>query len=515
MEEGQLKVSALVTDGLEYWAKTAPEDPAIIMRDRQVSYRELHDRAVAVAHELRSRGLRGGDLVGMIAENTYESCVLTFGVLLAAGILAPYNSRFLAPEIRVLVEQGLPAMVLAVDARRAVMDEVAATSTVPFELVRAEDLLAAPVPGDTWDRSHLDLLDGTEPAFLVYTSGSTGTPKGVIHTHLSSTANVYEWAMLHNIAGRQSRVLGALPMATAAGVWVGLVHATTRGGSFVLEPSFDPPRALEAITAHRITTVFGPPIIFEALAAAPGFAEADLSSIELALVAGARVPRQLMDTWLGKGVKLRQGYGQSEAGTVTITDPAEAERHPEACGRGGIFTRVKVVRPDGTECASGEPGEIVLRGPSVAAGYWRDEQATAKAYVDGWLHTGDVGAFDSDGLLHFVDRIKELIISGGFNISPREIEEKIQSYLGVVEVAVIPVADAEWGETPAAIIYASQPIDTADLIASLRTCLAGYKIPRYVEVLDKPLVRSPSGKLNKRELGDTYHDIASTHAPVR
>lgn len=504
----------LVTDGLEYWANAAPEDPAVVLPDREVGYGELRDRSVAVATQLREKGLQPGQLVGMIAGNTYGCCVLTFGVLLAGGVLAPYNVRFVAAEVLALVEQGEPAWVIADAGSRPLVDEVQARAAHSFETLSGEELIGAPVPA-VWDRSHLDALTGNEPAFLVYTSGSTGTPKGVVHTHASALGNVFEWSMVHSIDGRRSRTLGVLPMATAAGIWVGLLHAVARGGALVLEPRFDPARALEAIERHRITMIFGPPIIFEALAQEAGFQDADLSTINVALVAGARVPAELLKKWQDRGVILRQGYGQSEVGTVTITDPSEADEHPNAAGRGGLFTRVKVVRPDGTECDPGEAGEILLKGPSMAAGYWGNEEATNEAFVDGWLKTGDMGRYDGDGLFHFVDRLKELIISGGLNISPREVEEHIQSFPGVLEVAVVPVDDVKWGEAPAAIIYTDREIDIAELMDHLRAHLAGYKIPRYVHVLGEPLLRAPSGKLNKRGIRQDFEKILPEIEPVR
>jgi fatty-acyl-CoA synthase len=251
------------------------------------------------------------------------------------------------------------------------------------------------------------------------------------------------------------------------------------------------------------------------MAALPDFATVDLSSLELVTVGGARVSVGALEAWLSKGVTIRQIYGMTElGGTSTSNREKDAVTHPEAVGRGSVFTKHRVVRPDGTDCEPGEPGEIIVRGPSVTPGYWRNDEATRQALVDGWFHSGDVGVFGEDGLLRMVDRMKDMIISGGYNIAPSEVEAVISVLPGVEEVAVIPVEDAKFGETPAAIIYTASSLTAEEVVAHCKRHLAPYKVPRYVLFEAAPLPRMASGKLAKRDLRSRYSDISGLN-PVR
>jgi fatty-acyl-CoA synthase len=188
---------------------------------------------------------------------------------------------------------------------------------------------------------------------------------------------------------------------------------------------------------------------------------------------------------------------------------------PEMCGRGGPFTRFKTVRPDGTTCAPGEEGEILIQGPAVTPGYWNNPEATRAAFVDGWLRTGDLGVIDEDGLLRMVDRLKDLIISGGINIAPAEIENIIAVLDEIEEVAVIPVADEKFGETPAAVVKLRRPLSPAMIVAHCNAHLAPFKVPRYVVELESPLPRMASGKIAKRILRELLPDIPATHPRLR
>jgi len=255
------------------------------------------------------------------------------------------------------------------------------------------------------------------------------------------------------------------------------------------------------------------------LSQTPEFEQADLSSLQTAIIGGAAVPVDLLRRWADKGVLLRQIYGMTEAGGVaTATLKAEALEHPESCGTGSIFTEVRVMGHDGSLLGPGEPGELVVRGPGVTPGYWDDPESTAAALRDGWLHSGDVGTSDEQGRITFVDRMKDLIISGGINISPVELEVAIASLDGVAEVSVIAARDPRFGETPAAIVTVaadSQGLDEAAVVAHCEKVLSDYKVPRYVVLRSEPLPRLPSGKLAKRAIREEYHDVAERFTRVR
>jgi fatty-acyl-CoA synthase len=310
-----------------------------------------------------------------------------------------------------------------------------------------------------------------------------------------------------------------LPLAFTPGLVYGLLITTVLGGTLVVEAELNPSRAVNLIQQHSVRAIFGVPLIFEALSRAEEFDDADLSSLQTAIVGGAAVPTDLLRRWADKGVLLRQIYGMTEAGGVaTATRKAEALSHPDSCGIGSIFTDVAVMADDGSMAAPGQQGEIVVRGPGVTPGYWDDPQSTAAAIRDGWLHSGDLGTRDTDGRVTFVDRIKDLIISGGINISPVELEAAIASLEGVAEVAVIAAPDPRFGETPAAIITVAPEasrLDEAAVIAHCEQLLSDYKVPRYVVLRSEPLPRLPSGKIAKQAVREEYRDIGQRFPRAR
>jgi fatty-acyl-CoA synthase len=222
------------------------------------------------------------------------------------------------------------------------------------------------------------------------------------------------------------------------------------------------------------------------------------------------VTRALTDAWLSKGIVLRQIYGQTEAGGTSTMVPTEVARtHPEKCGSGGAFTEIVTVRADGSRCVPGETGEILIRGPALMVGYWNNAKATAEALRDGWLHTGDLGVIDEDGQLTFVDRIKDIIISGGLNISAAEVERAISEFPGVEEVVVIAAPDPKFAETPMAVVHARAELDVAALIRHCNERLSDYKVPRYVVIEPEPLPRLATGKLSKPAMRQKYkHAVA-------
>jgi fatty-acyl-CoA synthase len=354
------------------------------------------------------------------------------------------------------------------------------------------------------------------PTAIVYTSGSTSTPKGVVFTHAMIAGVMHEWHLIEGVLPDTPRQLTMLPLFGAPGFIWGVCRIVLHGGTLYLQPGFDARRGLEILASKKVTALIGPPIIFEQIAAQPGFAAADVSSISTAHVGGAPVPVELLKTWHAKGVALRQIYGQTEiGGSATAMPREEALQHPEKCGWGGIFTKIRVVDTNDEDVPAGVEGEILLRGPGMTPGYWRNEEATNAALRNGWLHTGDIGVLDENGYLSFVDRHKDMIISGGINIAPMEIEMVLQDMPGIEEVAVFAVADPKFGETPAALIHADSAISAEDVVAWCNKRLADYKVPRYVVFLDAALPRLASGKIAKRELRDGYANIPDTHPKVR
>ncbi|MGQ0845743.1 MAG: class I adenylate-forming enzyme family protein [Sporichthyaceae bacterium] len=499
---------------LRWWARTKGDDTALIVGEDAVTFRGLHDWSGRVGRDLAERGVRPGDRVCVLGGNSLPWCAAALGVLRAGGVLVPMNARMVPSELHGVVRDAGATVLVHADelaASAAAVNELGADlHLVPFaavEQLRAggeDDFVVDTAPDDT--------------IMVLFTSGSTGLSKGVVCTNRSVLNIAFEASLTEEGLRPGGRTLLVLPLAFTPGLVWGLSISAVIGGLLVIEPEFVPARAVDLIERHRIGAIFGVPLIFGAMAAAENFAAADLSSLRTALTGGAAVPVPLLEAWSAKGVSLRQIYGMTEAGGVaTGTLVRDADLHPDSCGTGSIFTEFKVVRSDGTECDADEPGEILLRGPGMTPGYWNDPETTAAAIVEGWLRSGDLGVADKDGRLRFVDRLKDLIITGGINVSPVEIEMTIGAMEGIAEVAVVSAPDERFGETPAAIVVGKPGVDL-DLAAIVEHCnthLTDYKVPRYVVVRTTPLPRLPSGKLAKPAIRAEYRDVATTHPRVR
>ncbi len=507
-------MSATVGSALRWWALTKPDDSALVVGEERLTYRQLDHWSSRVARRLAESGITPGDRVGLSATNCLAWPVAAHGVLKCGAVLVPLNPRFKAAEIRRTAEDAeFSAVIVAADQRRAVDQASAGGSS--FEVIGLEavqELRTGPADDFRIDR------DPEEAVALIFTSGSTGMSKGVILTSRTLLNIVLENTLTEEGFRPGSTSLLVLPLAFTPGLVYGLMITTVLGGTLIVEPDLNPSRAVELIQKYAVNALFGVPLIFQAIASAPEFDDADLRSLATAIVGGASVSVPLLRRWADKGVLLRQIYGMTEAGGVaTATLRAEALDHPDTCGNGSIFTEVKVMRPDGSVAAPGEVGELVVRGPGVTPGYWQDPETTAAAIRGGWLHSGDLGTADEQGRIAFVDRLKDLIISGGINISPIELEAVIGSLDGVTEVAVIAAPDARFGETPAAIVSTvpGSELTEVDVVRHCEQVLADYKVPRYVILRTAPLPRLPAGKVDKPAIRAEYVDVTQRFARAR
>lgn len=505
-------MTELVTDGLSYWARQAPRRPAIVFDGADaVDYQALDRWTGAAAHFLAGRGLRPGDRIGIVGDNSLEWVVAAIGALKLGAVVVPFNNRFTPDELRYLVDDSEPRLALTDEAHRDPM--TAALDGTPVRLLGLGEFTAlrreqaAPVA-----RPQAGPDDITQ---IVYTSGTSSRPKGVLFTHRSTFNLIADFAFAEPALQPGARMIYVLSMSGAPGLLWHFLHPLTRGLSIYYERGFDPARTLHRLAEEKIQIMAGVPLLFEQMAAQPDFAVTDLSSLELVTIAGARAPVPVIRAWLDKDVLLRQAYGMTELGGISSVNPPEqALERPESVGRGTVFTRHRVVRPDGTDCDAEEPGEIIVSGPGVTPGYWRNEAAYAEAMRDGWFHSGDVGIADADGYIRVVDRLKDLIITGGFNVAPSEIEAVISELPGIIEVCVVPAPDPKFGEAPAAVVYGGPEITAVAVTAHCRERLAGYKVPRHVVLQDRPLERMASGKIARRRIRDAHPELAGAAQPV-
>lgn len=489
-----------------WWARMRPDQPAVVLAGDELTYGDYKAWSDRVAARLIEDGLEAGDRVAVCALNSLAYCALIMGVIRAGGIVSPINFRYTTREIAELCESTEPRFTFV---GTDFLDKVQAAGLSVRPMAEIEALRSGAAAQVTRD------VDPEAPVVIIATSGSTARPKGVVLTHRSMTAYAANWALEETASSPGARIISLAPLNTSAG-FVQLMHYTTQGCTVYMQPQFVPAETLQLIVDKRINCFGAVPVFFEAIAALPEFASADLSSLTLATCGGARVSQTLLETYKAKGVTIRQIYGQTEAGgNATIMPEHLAMGAPEKCGWGGAFMDIRVVRPDGLDCAPGEHGEILIRSPGMMKEYWRNPEETAKTLRDGWLHSGDIGVLDDQGLLTFVDRMKDLIISGGLNISAAEVERVVCEFPGVIEALVIAAPCSKFGETPLAVYHARAEVDVADLIRHCDVNLANYKVPRYVAFSPEPLPRLATGKLSKPAVRQTYAHAHETLPRVR
>ena len=482
------------------------EQPAIVLDRERLSYRDYKDWADRVAAMLIADGLRPGDRVAICSTNSLAYVALIMGTISAGGIVNPVNFRYTKREIAELCETTRPRFAFAAP---DYAERMAAAGIAPRPMAEIDALRH----GDTVKVSHDPQSD--DPVVIIATSGSTAKPKGVVFTNRSMTGYAANWAIEETSAAAGSRVISLAPLNTSAG-FVTLMHYTTLGCTVYMESQFVAEKALRLLVDERISVFGAVPAFFEFIAALPAFAEADLSSLRLATAGGARVSRQLLDTYQSKGITIRQIYGQTEiGGNATVMPEHLAMRYPEKCGWGGVFIDLRVVRADGSDCNAGETGEIVMRSPGMMAGYWDNPEETAKTIRGGWLYSGDLGVLDDQGLLTFVDRMKDLIISGGLNISAAEVERVVCEFPGIIEALAIAAPDEKFGETPFVVYHATAEVDVAALIDYCNANLSNFKVPRYVAFSAEPLPRLATGKLSKPAVREFYAGAHERLARVR
>lgn len=502
-----------LVDTSRWWARQRRQQPAIVTDHGSVTYGELDAWANNVANWLLEQGLSLGERVVVVAPNSLEWCVLAQGVMRAGGVLAPINFRSTPHEVQYMCSIYEPRFLFTDSERGAMAATVIAAQPALTAFTLQEQMqrcrAGARVQDPALNLAPDDLL------VIIPTSGSTGRPKGVVYSHRTLVEYILEFSLAEPQVAHAARILLFAPLSTSAGYNL-LTKFLAYGGTIYIHEAFDAVRAVDCILDEQITVLMGVPLFFEAMAATPRFAGADLGQLRMALCGGAAVSRQLLDTYQRKGVLLRQLYGQTEVGGQATYNTLDAAlTKPEKCGYGLPFKRVAVIDEAGNFCPPHVVGQIVVKGPGTMVGYWRDDAATAATVVDGWVRTGDLGTVDEDGLLQMVDRLKDIIISGGINVSAAEVERVIYAYPGVREVAVIAACDSKFGETPLAVIYADPALDVAALIAYCNVELSNFKVPRYVAVEAAPLPRLATGKISKPLLREKYAEAHLTLPRVR
>jgi acyl-CoA synthetase (AMP-forming)/AMP-acid ligase II len=494
-----------------------PEAEAFVCGAERVSFREFNARVNRTVHALSAAGLGRGEVAGVLSWNRLEVAVL-FGAAMKGGfVLAHFNPRLLPAELlHVIHDSGARVVCLAPEfagALAAIRERLPAAreffvfgeAAPPFRSLD-ERLRGQP---EAEPEVHPEPSD---PLVIFYTSGTTGTPRGALYTHRQKLENTCMKALDIGLAPGD-RHLVVLPMFHVGGdshIWPFFLM----GGCNVIlpEPAFNPAAVLAAIAAERITDVHIVPTQLIALLNHPGIETADLGGLKRIWYAASPMPTEVLKRGLARfGPIFLQGYGLTESGPhTTVLDQAEHRRaaaDPQAagrlasCGQPALGVQVRIVDAGGCDLPAGEIGEIIVRSPRIMAGYYRRPAETAEALRDGWLHTGDLGYYDEKGFIYIADRKKDMIVSGGENVYPKEVEEVLYRHPAVLEAAVVGIPDPYWVERVHALVVLKPgaAADAGEIIAFCKQRLAGYKTPKGVEFVDA-LPKSPQGKVLKREI---------------
>ena len=496
----------------------------LVFEEQRITYGEAKERILAMVDAFTRSGLKPGDRVA-IAMRNFPEWVFGFFAITASGLIAvPLNAWWSADELLYgLRDSG--AKLALVDQERAAM--LSGGIDLPLwsrESEEASDasvvMLDTCIQAARSESARLVEVRGDTPAAIFYTSGTTGRPKGVILTHENILQALYNALYLGArtilraggdlAAGVEQAInLVSIPLFHVTGCVAVLLPGTATGAKFILSRRFDPLEALELIQRERVTSFGGVPTVAQQILRHPERDRFDLSSVKTVSYGGAPSAPELVRMIERTSTEILpgNGYGLTEtAGLVTFNNGVNYQERPSSAGPAVPVATIKVVDPFGEEVPDGQPGELLVRGSTVFAGYWGKEAESKAVFDDGWFRTGDIAVIDSDGYMHIVDRLKDLIIRGGENVATVEVEAAIFEYPGVEDVAVFGYPDDVLGERVAAaiVVQPSVVIDQEDLRVFLRDRLAGFKIPDMIAVRTEPLPRNAAGKLLKRNLRDEY-----------
>ncbi|WP_421844199.1 long-chain-fatty-acid--CoA ligase [Mycobacterium sp.] len=478
------------------------------------SYAEANARCNQVANALTGAGLRPGDRVATLLMNGYQFVETFYGVAKVGGVIVTLNWRLVADELSfILKDSGAETMIFATPFT-AICAELHARGTGGTAITR---WLHVGAPADTpeWAEHYETALAGASHAepeiaaadddllFIMYTSGTTGLPKGVMHSHSSML-----WALITTSATadfrKRDRFVICLPL-FHVGALTPLMSMIYLGGTCLIMNQFDAQQIWELFSTEQATGTLAVPAMLQAMLQTLDKETHDYSSLRWVMSGASPVPVNLIETYASMGIEVHQVYGLTEVGgPACLIDPDDAIARAGSTGKAFFHTEVMVVGDNGLEAPVDVPGEVLVKGPNIMVGYWNRPEATADTVVDGWLKTGDIAARDAEGFIYIRDRVKDMIISGGENIYPAEIENVILGVDGVQDTAVIGIPSEKWGESPLAIVVRADETVTEDaILGACQHSLARFKQPVRVEWIDT-IPRNPTGKALKRILREQY-----------
>ena len=492
---------------------------ALVAQHEERTYGQLHSRTNRLAASLYETGVRRGDRVAILATNSIEYLETLFAVSKLAAVLVPLNWRLSADEIAFNLSDSGSRVLVHSTGLAALADAALDRPGVRVDLVLVVGGDAAPGSAATPARRPFEqfLASGADTtrdedvspediALIMYTSGTTGRPKGAMLSHGAFQANAVHALLMGGGLSRYDVTTTPAPLFHIGGLAVHTLPLLYAGGKVVLLDGFDAAAALQAMADSRATVQFLVPAMWHALTRVPDFESYDLSAMRFALSGGAPCPLTVIEFLQARGWQFLEGFGMTETcANAMLLDAENAVRKLGSVGRPVMHVDARLVDDDDRDVPVGEVGELVLRGPNLFTGYWGLPAATAEAWRGGWFHSGDLGRLDEEGYFTLVDRKKDMVITGGENVYPIEVEQVLFRHPAVADVAVIGLPDERWGETVVAVVVPQTQgtIDERDLIDFTRARLAHFKCPTRVEVVSE-LPRTATGKLLKRELRRVY-----------
>ena len=497
-------------------ARREPHRTAVVFGDSSLTFAELDSRVNRLANALAERGVGHGDKVAVLMYNRLEVVESFFACQKLGACPVPVNFRLAPSElayiledsdsVAVLTDDQLTSLALESTADVAAVRFVATTGEPAGGAESYEELLASGAPEDP-----AAVVDEDDLAFLMYTSGTTGRPKGAMLTHQNLLSNTINW-ILEMEARPGDTWLSGLPLFHIGGV-NGLLPFIYLAGTCIITPStnFDPEESLRLLEKHEPDMCYFVPTQWQQICELPRATEIDTSNLRRALWGASQAPPSTLELLVATfpTVGIVNAFGQTEMSSNTcFLKAGDAVRKMGSVGLPAVNVEVRIVDEEGRDVSQGEVGEIVYRGPTVMKGYYKKDEATADAFRGGWFHSGDLVRQDDEGFIYVVDRVKDMIISGGENIYPAEVERAVERHPSVREVAVIGVPHPRWVESPVAVVVAdgNEHPEQEEVLDFLKADLASYKKPRAVVYVDE-LPRNASGKILKRELRDSYWEL--------